>query len=57
MGRPLISMVRFYQRNISPLKKAPTCRFYPVCSVYAIQAIERFGIFKGTALALWRVLR
>ncbi|NLI99094.1 membrane protein insertion efficiency factor YidD [bacterium] len=33
------------------------CRFEPTCSMYAIEAIEKHGIFKGTAMAVWRVLR
>lgn len=57
MGKPLIWLIRGYQNYLSPLKKAPTCKFYPVCSVYAVEALKRFGIFKGTALAVWRILR
>lgn len=52
----LIKMIRFYQRCISPYTM-PACRFSPTCSEYAVQAIERFGIFKGGALAAWRILR
>lgn len=37
--------------------KAPCCRFYPTCSVYAIQAIEKYGALKGGAMALYRILR
>lgn len=48
--------VRFYRRYISPLTP-PCCRFTPTCSAYAITAIERFGIIKGTLLAGWRLLR
>lgn len=33
------------------------CRYYPTCSQYALTAIERFGLLKGGALALWRLLR
>lgn len=56
MKRILIGMIRFYQKHISS-KTAPACRFSPTCSQYAIEAIERFGIFKGTGLAIWRILR
>ncbi len=56
MKRPLIWLIRFYQKNISPLTP-PCCKYYPVCSVYGIQAIERFGAFKGFFLILWRILR
>ena len=48
--------VRFYRRFISPL--TPPCyRFTPTCSAYAVKAVERFGIIKGTVLAVWRILR
>lgn len=48
--------IRLYRKYLSPLKK-PCCRFYPTCSAYAIQAIEKWGFFRGTGLALWRILR
>lgn len=48
--------VRFYRRFISPLIP-PCCRFTPTCSAYAVKAVERFGIIKGTVLAVWRILR
>lgn len=56
MKRILISAIRFYQKRISPLKK-PCCRFYPTCSSYAIEAIEKKGIVRGLAMSVWRVLR
>ena len=56
MKKFVINLILFYQKNISPIKK-PCCRFYPVCSVYAIQSIERFGLFKGLFLAILRVIR
>ena len=34
-----------------------SCKYYPTCSCYAVEAIERFGALKGTGLAIWRVLR
>jgi len=48
--------VRFYRRYISPLTP-PCCRFTPTCSSYAVTAVERFGIIKGTLLTAWRILR
>lgn len=57
MKHLLIGAIKFYQRNISPRKSAPSCKFIPSCSQYGVQAIERFGAVKGTALAVWRVLR
>ena len=56
MKKLLIGLIRAYQRYISPLKK-PTCRFYPTCSVYAIQAIEKYGAIRGGAMAIYRILR
>lgn len=56
LKRPLILLIRFYQTAISPYKK-PSCKYYPTCSNYAIQAIERFGALKGTCLAVYRILR
>ena len=48
--------IRFYRRFLSPLKP-PMCRFSPTCSQYAIEAIERHGILRGSGLAVWRILR
>lgn len=48
--------IRLYQRVVSPMVGA-RCRYYPSCSEYAIQAIERFGILRGLVLAGWRLLR
>lgn len=45
-------MIRMYRKYLSKLKRVPTCRFYPTCSSYALQAIERFGALKGGFLAL-----
>jgi hypothetical protein len=56
MKRPLILLIRFYQKSISPYKK-PCCKYYPTCSNYAIEAIDRFGAFKGFWLSLFRILR
>lgn len=52
----LIRFIRLYQKYISPMKK-PCCRFYPTCSAYAIEAIERQGVIKGGLKSVWRVLR
>jgi putative membrane protein insertion efficiency factor len=48
--------IRFYQRFLSPFLPK-RCRFYPSCSQYALQAIVRYGIFRGSLLALRRLLR
>lgn len=56
MKRAMMAAVRWYQRNISAYTK-PCCRFYPTCSNYALQAIEKHGAWKGGWLALFRILR
>jgi putative membrane protein insertion efficiency factor len=48
--------IRIYQRLFSPLVGS-RCKYYPSCSEYAAQAIERFGILRGLVLAGWRLLR
>ncbi len=56
MKRPLIWLIRFYQKYISS-RTPPSCKYYPVCSVYGIQAIERFGAVRGILMTIWRILR
>jgi hypothetical protein len=53
----LLSMVRFYRKFISPLKKHSSCIYTPTCSQYAIQALEKYGPIKGTFLTIKRILR
>ena len=52
----LLFLIRFYQRRISPLFP-PCCGFYPTCSAYAAQAIEKYGAAKGGWLAFRRIIR
>ena len=56
MKRLLLSLIRFYRREISPLRP-PCCRFIPTCSEYALEAVEKYGVFKGGWLALRRLAR
>ena len=56
LGWLLMLPIRFYRKFISPLTP-PSCRFTPTCSQYAIEAIAKHGPFKGTWLAVKRVLR
>ncbi len=56
MRKFFIFFIRGYQKFISPLFP-PSCRFYPTCSEYAIQAIGKYGILKGGIKAAWRILR
>ena len=53
---PFVLLVRFYQIAISPLKP-PTCRYNPTCSSYALEALKRYGLFKGGMLAIKRIMR
>ena len=56
MKKLFLSLIRFYQRHISPAFP-PMCRFQPTCSAYACEAIEKYGPLKGGLMALWRILR
>ena len=56
MKRLLLFLVRFYRCCISPLLP-PSCRYYPTCSAYAMEAIERYGARRGGWMALRRILR
>ena len=56
MKRFLLALIRFYRRSISPLRK-PCCRYIPTCSEYALEAVEKYGPWKGSWLALRRFLR
>ncbi len=53
---PLILLVKFYRVCISPYK-TPCCRFTPTCSQYALEALSKYGPFKGSWLAIRRLLR
>ncbi len=57
MKRFLIGCIRFYQKYLSALKGGPTCKYYPTCSCYAIEAVEKYGALKGGGLAAYRILR
>nr|WP_275952133.1 membrane protein insertion efficiency factor YidD [Mordavella massiliensis] len=53
----MIGMVKIYQKYLSPLKGHSTCIYFPTCSQYAVEAIEKYGALKGGLLAVWRILR
>jgi putative membrane protein insertion efficiency factor len=52
----LLTLLRGYKWALSPFLP-PACRYVPTCSDYAAEAIERHGAFRGSAMAIWRVLR
>lgn len=60
MSKMLTASIQFglrcYKRLVSPLLP-DACRFVPTCSDYAAEAVERYGLIRGGALALWRLLR
>ncbi|HEY3545117.1 MAG TPA: membrane protein insertion efficiency factor YidD [Propionicimonas sp.] len=55
-ARLVLLLIRVYQRYVSPMRPA-TCKYYPSCSQYAVIAIQRHGLVRGSALAGWRLLR
>lgn len=57
MKKILIGMVKIYQKYLSTLKGHSTCIYFPTCSQYAVEAIEKYGALKGGLLAVWRILR
>jgi putative membrane protein insertion efficiency factor len=56
MRTALVLFIRGYQVAISPMLPA-SCRYYPSCSVYAVEAIEKHGALRGTWLAMKRIAR
>ena len=51
-----VLLILFYQRCISPLTP-PSCRFTPTCSQYALEALRKHGLIKGSWLAFKRIIR
>ncbi len=56
MKKVLIYFIRLYQKYLSPMKTTK-CPYYPTCSCYAVEALEKHGAIKGSLLAAWRILR
>ena len=56
MKRLLLFLIRFYRAAISPLF-LPHCRYYPTCSAYALEAVTRYGAWRGGWMAVRRILR
>ncbi|NLY52336.1 MAG: membrane protein insertion efficiency factor YidD [Firmicutes bacterium] len=52
----VLALIRFYQRCISPLMP-PRCRFYPTCSEYGWQAVEKYGVGRGLVMLAKRLVR
>ena len=51
-----IGLIQIYRRFLSPMLP-PTCRYEPSCSLYTVQAIEKYGVLKGLFMGILRVLR
>ncbi len=56
MKKILIALIRIYKKYVSPYK-GTKCPYFPSCSDYGIEAVDRHGVFKGLLLIFWRVLR
>lgn len=56
MKKILIALIRFYQKYISPMK-GTKCPYFPTCSQYGLEAIQKHGALKGGLLTIWRILR
>lgn len=52
----IIKGIKVYQKYISPIKTT-TCPYFPTCSCYGLEAVEKHGAIKGSFLAAWRILR
>lgn len=56
MRRWVLAAIRFYQKFVSPLL-GNNCRFYPTCSAYTYQAIEKYGVGRGSWMGIKRIVR
>lgn len=56
MKQIFINFIKIYQKVLSPFL-GNNCRYYPSCSEYSIQAIEKYGVLKGILKSIWRILR
>ena len=54
--RYIVSFIKLYRSLVSPFLPA-SCRFYPTCSAYALESYQTLGLWRGTYLSLWRILK
>ena len=52
----IVKFIQVYQIVLSPISR-PSCRFYPTCSQYAVEAIEKRGVVVGLLKGIWRIIR
>ena len=57
MKHIFIKIILFYQKYLSGLKMGGSCKFIPTCSQYGLEAIQKYGAFKGGIMTIWRILR
>ena len=59
MKKIIINMITWYQKNISMWldNKNIKCKYYPTCSEYTKQAVEKYGCIRGCILGMWRIIR
>lgn len=57
MKKVFLWLIKFYRSQLSMRKGSGSCKYIPTCSEYGLEAIERFGAFKGGFMTLWRILR
>ncbi len=57
MKRILLAGIKFYRKYLSGIKGYSSCKYYPTCSTYALEAVEKYGAFKGGILSIWRIMR
>ena len=56
MKKLFIFLIKLYQKYLSPMKSTK-CPYYPTCSCYGLEAVQKYGAVKGGTLALWRIIR
>ena len=56
MKKILIAAIKMYQKYLSPMKSTK-CPYFPTCSNYGLEAVEKYGAFTGFVLSFWRILR
>jgi putative membrane protein insertion efficiency factor len=56
MKKIFIKLILFYRKYLSPIKSTK-CPYFPTCSTYGLEAVEKFGAFWGGLLTVWRILR
>ena len=56
MKKWFIYLIKFYKKYISPMKSTK-CPYFPSCSDYGLEAVEKYGVLKGGLMALWRICR